>query len=177
MWIFDFLFGRKRQKAFQPKRPLLGKLPVGQICRARHRPEGDWVNATLTLDVAGIQHRRAEVEAFVKAAHSADLEGAKYGVRLTPDPLNPYDPNAIKVIGEVPGRGEWHIGYLDRETAEDISQDLLAAGIPIAGDLYKIYVSAGGFIEIKVIVLAPPGNGEKARRKRRAANFPAPPTR
>lgn len=165
MWIFDFLFGRRERPAGGRAK---GKLPSGQICQARHKPAGTWVAATLVTEVVGLHHRRNEAEAFVKEAHRADQKGTKYGVRLEPEPGNPHDKNAVKVLGEVSDRGEWHIGYLSRDVAADLSRDLLASDTPIAGELYKIYVSTNGFIEVKVIVLAPPGNSEKARRKRGA---------
>ena len=85
-----------------------------------------------------------------------------YGVSLQPDPTNRHDPNAIAVYGKARNKS-WRVGYLDRFTAEEITRDLVAKGVPIAGELFEIWVGNDGFIDIKVIVLAPPGNGMKAR--------------
>lgn len=97
-----------------------------------------------------------------------------YGVELEPEPTNPKDPNAIAVYGvaEVSGlfrkrvRKRLHIGYLPRETAAEIRRDLISKGLPIAGELYSIYRGAGGFLDVNVIVLAPPGHSRSAREKR-----------
>lgn len=136
----------------------------------RHRPDGEWVQTTLALSVAGVRHRRGAVDAFCRAVEAAERKGHFYGVALRPAPDNRHDPNAIEVIGVVdvkpwlgPVRAKrWHVGFLDRETAAELQAELLGKGVPIAGELYSIYRSAG-FVDIKVIVLAPPGFSHSRR--------------
>lgn len=44
-------------------------------------------------------------------------------VRLEPEPTNPYDPNAIKVL--IAHAGEiWHMGYVPKELAKTIAPHL-----------------------------------------------------
>jgi hypothetical protein len=80
---------------------------------------------------------------------------------------NSFDTNAIKVFGRAEGN-EWHIGYVDGETAKDAATDLVPAEVPIAAELYSIYVSEGEFIEIKYLLLAPKGYSQKTRVNRLA---------
>lgn len=141
-----------------------------RIGQARHKPVGDWVQTTMVVSIAGIQFRKRDVEAFVKAVRQAEFAGLRYGVRLEHQPRNEHDPNAIAVFGQAETKGwfrsglrEWHIGFLDRDTACELVRDLLARGISIAGELYQIYVGDEGFIDVKVIVLAPPGHSMKKR--------------
>ena len=141
-------------------------LPSGKFGLDRHRPEGKWVQATPLLNVAGLHHRRDQVGSFLSAVAIAERKRAPYGIELRPEPENPHDPNAIRVYGRAGGH-EWHIGFIDADTARDVNEDILARGLPIAGEMYSIWRGDDGYIDIKVFVLAPPGNSEKARRKRR----------
>lgn len=152
-------------RGWEPPQP---PLPRGRFATDRHHPEGKWVKATLVSQVEGIQHRRANAEAFASAAHKAEQRRQPYGLRLELDPTNPFDPNAIKVFGEANGR-EWHIGYVDRHTAADVASDLVERAVPFDAELYAIHISSTGFIEIKMIVLAPPGNSHKTLMNRRKA--------
>jgi hypothetical protein len=40
------------------------------------------------------------------------------------EPDNPYDPNAVKVMARVAGKGSAQIGYVAKELAEDLSVEL-----------------------------------------------------
>jgi len=120
----------------------------------------------MMVKVAGVNHRIEAVAGWAAAARQAERDGRHYGLRLEPEPHNPHDQNAIAVYGTV-GNDEWHIGYLDADRAKDVTEDILARGLPIAAELYQIWVGDGGYTDIKMLVLAPPGNSEKARRKRK----------
>lgn len=140
-------------------------LPTGRIGERRYKPAGDWVQATTVLEVKGIHHRRGSAEAFCRAVMRAELSDQIYGARLRPEPSNRYDRNAIAVDGFVADR-TWHIGYLDRDTAAELNRDLIAKGLRIGAQLYAIWISPAGYIEVKVIVLAPPGHSLKSRLKK-----------
>lgn len=141
----------------------------------RHMPDGKWVQTTLTESVVGVHYRKADAVAFARAARKAEAKGLQYGVQLEHRPDNPADTNAVAVMGVAEQKGwfsrsvgQWHIGYLDRDLAAEIVSGLVSRGIPVAAELYSIYEGKDGFLDFKVIVLAPPGNSTKARLKRRS---------
>jgi hypothetical protein len=144
--------------------------------RERHRPAGDWVQATYLLEVAGWTFRKANVERFFAAVRKAEASGTLYGVRVRPEPDNAHDPCAIAVDGfalvkrwfRSPMLAEWHLGYVPVEEAAKIHQDLLANGTPIEGELYSLY-ARDDYREMRFFVLAPPGNGVEKRRRAREA--------
>lgn len=111
--------------------------------------------------------------AFSKAVEKAERKGLRYGVRLEPQPDNPHDRQAIAVYGfaERSGLfkrkpGEWHIGFIPADLAAEITTELLSDGIPIAAELYSVFEGTDDFFDVKIIVLAPPGHGVKARSRR-----------
>lgn len=140
----------------------------------RHRPAGDWVQTTVVEEVWGINHRKGDVVAFCQAVDDAERSGRPYGIYLRPEPANQHDPNAIAVIGRCmvkplfrsPRLKEWHIGYIQRDLAREIHEDLLGKGIPIASELYCIF-EQDDYVEVKLIVLAPSGHGHKVRIRNR----------
>ena len=141
----------------------------------RHQPSGEWVQTTLAENVVGVHHRKADALAFARAAQTAEAQGWVYGIELEHRPDNLHDLNAIAVIGVAERKGwfrrkinKWHIGYLDRETAAEIVRDLVSKNIAVAAKLYSIYESSEGFLDFKVIVLAPPGHSTKVRRQNNA---------
>lgn len=141
---------------------------------ARYMPEGDWVRATATLSVVGLQFRRGAVEGFCRAVTKAEAKGRWYGVDVRPNPRNQHDPNAIEVFGVVDvkpwfgrvKRQAWHVGFIDRDTAAGLARDLTGRNLPIAGELYSIYRGHDDFVDIKVLILAPPGNSQSKRARR-----------
>jgi hypothetical protein len=154
MGVFSWLFmTRPRQ------------LVNGRFGTDRHQPFGKWVQATHILQVAGLNHRRTNVLAFFGAVQAAERSNAYYGIEFRPDLKNTHDRNAIAVDGVVRDK-RWHIGYLDRESAKAVHDDLLCKGTPIAGEIYNLWASGDGYLEVKIFVLAPPGNGVKARLER-----------
>jgi hypothetical protein len=168
--ILDWLFGKKaptETKSWQPVASVNRSSPVkpnGRFGGDRHKPPGKWVQTTTTLQVTGTQHRLSSLDAFINAVWRAGGREV-YGVTLEPEPANPHDRNAIKVIGTV-GQQAWHIGYLDAFTAKEITADLVDKKIAIAAELYGIWVGNNGYTEVKIIVLAPPGNSTKVRLSR-----------
>jgi hypothetical protein len=140
---------------------------------ARHKPTGQWVQTTALLTVAGSNHRRADVERFFNAVRAAETRSLLYGVRLILEPENRHDPNAIAVYGFAEGKGwfgkskvrSWHVGYLPAEDAADVQSNILGRGLPIEAELYSLYAN-NDYREIRIFVLAPPGNSESARRRR-----------
>lgn len=136
-------------------------------------PDGKWVQTTLAESVVGVHHRKADAVAFARAVRKSEAKGLQYGVQLEHRPDNPHDANAIAVIGVAEQKGwfgrsvgQWHIGYLDADLAAEIVSDLVSRGIPVASQLYSIYEGKDGFLDFKVIVLAPPGNSTKVRQGR-----------
>lgn len=142
----------------------------GEVCgRDRHRPAGSWVIATPRIKVVGIQHRFDDVRGWAEGVRLAEKAGRYYGVELVPEPDNRHDPNAIKVIGLCDFNGkrlDYHIGYLAREWAEDIQTSFLAEGIPIACELYSVFNTLE-FIDVNLLILAPPGNSYSKRMRNR----------
>ncbi|MEO9338676.1 HIRAN domain-containing protein [Mesorhizobium sp. SB112] len=141
------------------------QLVSGRFGTDRHQPFGQWVQATHLVQVAGINHRRTNVLAFFDAVQAAERSNGHYGIKFRPDPNNAHDRYAIAVDGVV-GNRRWHIGYLDRQTAKAVHDDLLSNGIPIAGEIYNLWASGDDYLEVKIFVLAPPGNRVKGRLKR-----------
>lgn len=177
MGILSRLFGIKPSAPLAsdpPARPPVWsaappRSPTGRFGKDRYQPEGQWVQTTIMLKVAGVQHRKDNAGEFARAVHVAEASGARYGLSLSPEPGNPHDPNAIKVFGVV-GSKSWHIGYLDRDTAAEVTQDLISKGVPIAAELYEVWVGEEGYVDFKMLVLAPSGYGHKARLRARQAS-------
>jgi hypothetical protein len=120
----------------------------------------------------GVQHRRSAAKAFARAVRAAERQDLHYGVEPAPEPSNRYDRNAIAIYGVATHKGwfrmrtgRWHIGYVDRETAAAITQALLLRRIPISAELYSVYEGERGYLDFKIILLAPPGYGTKRRER------------
>ena len=58
---------------------------------------------------------------------------------------------------------EWHIGYVPADLAEEITQNLINAGIRVGIELYQIVEGIGDYYEVQFFILAPPGYGVKKR--------------
>lgn len=161
MGLFSWLFGSKTGKRRAPSvwRP---SLPSGKFGQDRHKPEGKWVQTTTTLKVAGVRHRQDAVHDFMRAVARAQGGSTRYGVNLRPDPTNAHDKNAIAVDGYA-GSDRWHIGFLDRDTAAELHRDLISNGIRIDAELYSLWRGDDGYVDVNVIVLAPPGHSMKKR--------------
>jgi len=142
--------------------------------RDRHRPAGEWVQFTSLFNVAGIHHRRDAGAVFARLVKRAEQKGWTYGVGLLPEPDNPKDPYAIRVYGVAQSKAlfgpikveQGHIGYLPREEADAVHRELIVPGLPFQAELYSIFVSSRGFIDVKMAVLGPKGTSASARKRR-----------
>jgi hypothetical protein len=122
-------------------------------------------------------HRRADAINFANAVRKAEQQRLFYGLRLESEPNNPHDANAIKVWGTAERKGwfgtvrrdEWHLGYVDAANASELKADLIARGIKIDVELYSVFVD-DDYIDVKMIILAPPGHSQKVRMKARAGS-------
>lgn len=143
-----------------------------RFATGRQRPPGEWVGFSTILDVVGIQHRRADAEAFAGAAQKAEAKRLEYGIGLQWEPDNPHDPNAIAVIGIAQSKrwlspvqtSEWKVGYLPREVSAEIVARLIQLGLPVGAVLHEIKTNDdGGYLDIRVVVLGPKGQGRKVK--------------
>jgi len=148
---------------------------TGRFAQDRHRPQGEWVQASVVEEVAGVQFRKADAKAFADSAKSAEKKKRYYGVLLQHEPDNPHDRNAIAVFGLAEVKSlfridlrKWHIGYLPADLAAELCRELLNRGVPIAAELYSIYEGRQGFLDFKFIVLAPPFNSLSKRTRLRS---------
>jgi hypothetical protein len=143
--------------------------------RDQQRPPGDWSRASGYLEAVGVHHRLTAARQFASAVRDAERQKRLYGVLLRPEPSNPHDKNAIQLIGycEVPRifgspiHKEWHIGYVDRDTAAELNSSFVSKDVKIAGELYGIYVGRDGFIDINYFALAESEAVRKAKQAER----------
>ena len=110
-------------------------------------PKG-WDTAESEIDVSGLRYRRAEAEAFIR--------GHDQAIRLEPEPKNPRDKNAIKVIGIYAKRSggakhEAHIGYVPSEMAATLHE----AGLTdrARGQLQNVYEGDNGYLGVRFDLL------------------------
>lgn len=112
-------------------------------------------------EVKGIQHRLEAARAFAL--------GAEQSLRLEPEPTNPHDRNAIKVLGIFVYQGQKtyqaQLGYVDAFTAKVIAEEGIVA--VIQPRLKRIWW--GGFkrdfivINFDVLAPKPPPKGRKKK--------------
>lgn len=147
-------------------------MPSEYIGQDRYHPDGSWVQTSHLETVAGVQFRKKELAEFIRAVRVAERLRKPYGLKLEREADNPDDHNAIAVYGVCEQGGlfgprgkRWHIGYVPRDLAGDLTNHLISAGVPIAAELYSIVVTSDEYVDVKFIVLAPPGYGVNARRK------------
>lgn len=90
------------------------------------------------IPIVGMRFRGPEIPLWV-AAYGEGRELA-----LLPEPTNPYDPNAIKVIDpEGPEGTPCHVGYIPRGMA-----GLIAAGLAAGQTVASCTVISGALLEI-----------------------------
>lgn len=148
----------------------MGYLKYG---KDRYQPTGHWVQTSYLTNVAGVSFRKRAMLAFARAVRRAEDKGLGYGLRLLREPNNKHDPNAIAIYGfaDVKGwfrknRREWHIGYVPAYLAEDVTLNLIDAGVPTDIELYQIVEGIGDYYEVQFFILAPPGYGVAKRFKK-----------
>lgn len=143
----------------------------------RHRPPGNWVQTTPLLAVQGVTHHSAEAKAFAAAVRMSEKSGWPYGVALRPEPENAFDPNAIKVLGLArnkplfrPARdGEWHLGYVPKDVAAAVGEDIIKPGHAYCAELYDVTVDPE-FLQVRFFILLPADSPAKDRIARRVAD-------
>ncbi|MBI1265430.1 MAG: hypothetical protein GC187_11930 [Alphaproteobacteria bacterium] len=120
-----------------------------------------WKNFTETqIKVSGVQHRRAAALEFAQGCADAQALGFDAWITLEREPNNPYDKNAVKVIGHWPKKGFFrrivkshHVGYLPIKYTE-AAAPLLEAG-RMKARLISVYFTDTGFVDINIIPVIP----------------------
>jgi hypothetical protein len=130
--------------------PALGGTMPGEYQLDRHPiPEGFQIFEE-RLDVAGLQFRREDAEAFI-------IRGDQW-LELELDPGNAHDPNAIKVIGcngTSYNTCRHFIGFVPKNVARAVVRKGFW-GL-VQPRLLKTYVSPNGFVEVLFQLLGPKG--------------------
>jgi hypothetical protein len=101
-------------------------------------------------DIVGIKHRKMD---FLRFALSDEQ-----GLELEPEPNNPADQNAIKVIGTAK-TGRYFIGYVPREDAKQIVNSGLAADV--RARLVRIFIGKNGYVDIRWQIIGPKKDKQK----------------
>ncbi|WKL57266.1 hypothetical protein Q1W73_16610 [Asticcacaulis sp. ZE23SCel15] len=135
---------------------------TGTLGTDKYGPEG-WDIVIETLEVAGLRFHIDNVTQWVDAVSKSERKTLPYGLELSPEPENPHDPNAIRIIGcamvkPMFGKAEmqrWHIGYVDAEHAEIINRDYLGK-TPLAAILNEIYIDDENIIEVEFDIACDP---------------------
>lgn len=99
------------------------------------------------LEVAGIQHRRDAAAQFVNQTN--------LWLEFESEPLNSYDPNAIKILGCYQQNNEnikLHVGYVPASIAKQITN---FSADECKARLLKTYIGESGYVEILFQVLGP----------------------
>jgi hypothetical protein len=103
------------------------------------------------LEVAGVGHRREDAAAFVRGTH--------LWLEFKRDTANPYDKNAIRVIGCSRGffgtTRRYFIGYVPAPAAEAIVEGRYFERV--RPRLLKTWIGDTGYVEVMFQVLGPKG--------------------
>jgi HIRAN domain-containing protein len=79
------------------------------------------------ISVVGVSHYQEALWAAAGAEDTGRPVGVETTAELVPEPENPHDPRAVKVL--IGGR---HVGYLSRRHARRYRRQIRAAGGPVA---------------------------------------------
>lgn len=147
------------------------------FAKDRHRPPGNWVIFSPMIELVVWRDIHDATSTFADLAQRAEKKGWPYGLELCPEPANPFDPNAVAVYGVSTYKGLFgpkrinreKIGYLPREHAALVVRELVQPGKAFGVELYSVYRTKNGYVNVKLLVLGPPGMSEKARRNKRLA--------
>ena len=96
------------------------------------------------LSVAGIQYRLDDALLFADESDQA--------LALEPEPSNPNDPNALRVIGAARGM-RCFIGYVPKEVAEQIVGSGLTNTVQVR--LERIWRSGNGYVDVTFQIIGP----------------------
>lgn len=122
-------------------------LPVGRIGTDGRQPGDGFGQVTERAEVVGLSSCKDNVIAFAKAVQAAAPQS--YGLALEPDSGN---EQAIKVMGwaETDGdRKTWHIGFVPRDKAVQLSEGYVTKGVALGAHLYQIYCGQDEYFEIE----------------------------
>jgi hypothetical protein len=117
------------------------------------RPPGRWKILIEYAAIAGMGHRTASGEAFLKNAKRANKRGLAFALAVDREPMNAVDRNAIAVFGLSTGKAPEHLGYITAERAEQLT-NLLPPDTEMAADFIGTF-EAGGRETIAMRVLIP----------------------
>ena len=117
-------------------------------------PLGEWERSTPLLTVQGVHYRLPDATAFAKAALKLYEAGKPFGLLVEPEPSNPHDRDALKVIGWGGGSSR-QIGYVDAVEAARAAARY--PGVHLGAELYSLYLGGGGFVDIRFFLSAPAG--------------------
>ncbi|MFM8747766.1 MAG: hypothetical protein ACKOED_14040 [Aestuariivirga sp.] len=78
--------------------------------------------------------------------------GRAFGLIIEPEPRNPHDANALKVVGWGASNSH-HVGYVEAMEAARAAERY--PRVPLAAEFYSVYVGARGFIDIRFFLSAP----------------------
>ena len=115
-------------------------------------PLGAWKRITPLLAVQGVHYRRESALSFARTVLRNHPLGRAFGLIIEPEPHNPIDPNALKVIGWGANTRN-HIGYVEAIEAADANQRF--PGVQLAAEFYSVYIGTDGFIDIRYFLSAP----------------------
>ncbi len=122
------------------------------------KPEG-YIYYESGLSVAGITRRQSECKRCLKQA------GERAYLYLEAEPNNAHDRNAIRIMG----KGGFHLGYVDKETAAEIAQDGILSELLIYPK--SAYITKEGNLLINYALLKP-GKRFKPEQKVNHLEFP-----
>lgn len=137
------------------------------------RPPGDWVRATDALSVQGLAANARAVIAFADAAEAAKHKRLRFGIDLATEDVD-HPERGLLVVGGAEIKGffgyrtvkHWPLGHLSRKVVNEIHEDLIAKGIPMAAELSGIHYDRT-HPDVKIYILAPKGHAARDRERRR----------
>jgi hypothetical protein len=136
-------------------------------------PPGNWrrLNGGMSIEVAGVWHRKPDVQHFIREAEAAGQ--GHFGVVARREPENPHGRgNAIAVDGWWIKKGFFggektervHLGYVPAwASSEAIEGKQPEPAIFV--DLYSAYLGHDGFVDVDIIVHVERTAAEQAERE------------
>lgn len=97
------------------------------------------------IQVAGLLHRKDDAIRFVRTP-------VEHFLAFKTDPTNPYDANAIKVIG-VAGNARYHLGFVLADIAKRLAKTSLAN--VVQARLERAYVGTNDYVDIVFQIVGP----------------------
>lgn len=106
-------------------------------------PSG-YVRYTSALSISGIQFEKDAARKFIHSKESQSLI-------LEPEPDNPSDKNALRILGSTPS-GSYFIGYIPKDIAQQVSASQLIDKIRLR--LLKVY-EGKSFLDVTFHIVGP----------------------